>query len=109
MTDETMGERIRALREERGLSQRKLAKLAGINGGYLSLIETGAREVHPSDDVIRRVALALNVDPATLDPRLGEGDGRPSWRDFVASDRRLSDDDRARVLDLVQRLRGTLD
>jgi transcriptional regulator with XRE-family HTH domain len=55
------GERVRELRKERGLSQRDLAGRSGIDFTYLSKIENGRMEP-PSEEVIRRVALALGTD-----------------------------------------------
>ena len=43
MITEQVGNRIRALRKQRGLSQEKLALKAGIDRTYLAGIETGKR------------------------------------------------------------------
>jgi transcriptional regulator with XRE-family HTH domain len=59
------GERVRELRKSRGLNQRDLAARAGIDFTYLSKIENGRIEP-PSEDVIRRVALALEADADEL-------------------------------------------
>jgi transcriptional regulator with XRE-family HTH domain len=58
------GERIRALRQNRGLSQERLAELAGIHRTYLSSLERGERNV--SLDNIYAIAEALGVSPAEL-------------------------------------------
>lgn len=58
------GERIRALRQERGLSQERLAELAGVHRTYLSSLERGERNV--SLDNIYAIADALGVPPADL-------------------------------------------
>jgi transcriptional regulator with XRE-family HTH domain len=55
------GERIRELRKARGLNQRDLAGHAGIDFTYLSKIENSRMEP-PSEEVIRRVAEALDAD-----------------------------------------------
>jgi transcriptional regulator with XRE-family HTH domain len=58
------GQRVRALRQERGLSQRALASLIGINFTYVSKIENERLDFgeYPSEDLIRRMAAALEVD-----------------------------------------------
>ncbi|MFC8447701.1 helix-turn-helix transcriptional regulator [Kitasatospora sp. NPDC057223] len=54
-----VGCRIRALREERRLSQEALAELAGISRHTMYRTETGARAA--SLDVVIRLAAALDV------------------------------------------------
>jgi ribosome-binding protein aMBF1 (putative translation factor) len=61
---ETVGERIRRLREERGLSQRELAE-PGVSYAYLSRVEAGQRV--PSEKVLRKVAAKLGVTPLYLE------------------------------------------
>lgn len=58
------GERIRTLRQNRGLSQERLAELAGVHRTYLSSLERGERNV--SLDNIYAIAEALGVSPAEL-------------------------------------------
>ena len=61
------GEKVRATREQRFLSQRELADKAGVNRNTVWRIETsGHTDVHPR--TIRRLAEALSVDPASLLP-----------------------------------------
>jgi transcriptional regulator with XRE-family HTH domain len=58
------GLRVRKLRQGRGLSQEKLAELAGIHRTYVGSLERGERNVALMNIV--RVAAALDVDPADL-------------------------------------------
>jgi transcriptional regulator with XRE-family HTH domain len=58
------GERIRALRQNRGLSQERLADIAGIHRTYLSSLERGERNV--GLDNVYAIAAALGVSPAEL-------------------------------------------
>ncbi len=58
------GDRIRALRQDRGLSQERLAEMAGVHRTYLSSLERGERNV--SLDNIYAIAAALGVSPAEL-------------------------------------------
>lgn len=59
-----VGHRIRETRAAQGLSLEQLARLTGISGPALSLIETGKRD--PRLTTIQRIADALRVSPATL-------------------------------------------
>jgi len=58
------GRRMRALREEQGLSQEALADLAGIHRTYVGSVERGERNV--ALDNINAIAEALDVSPAKL-------------------------------------------
>ncbi len=57
-------QRVRALRQERGLSQRALAAKLSVNFTYLSKIENERLDFgdYPSEELICRIALALEVD-----------------------------------------------
>ena len=59
-----LGKRIRALREERKISQEELADRAGIHRNYISQIEGGKRNVSFYNVV--RIARALRVTPSSL-------------------------------------------
>lgn len=65
---DTVGQRIRELREARGLSGNALAKLAGISQGHLRDIEIG-RHKSPTLETARAIARALGV---TLDNLIRE-------------------------------------
>ena len=54
----------KALREERVLSQRELARMANLAQGTLWRIERGFSEVHPQ--TIRKLAGVLGVEPKEL-------------------------------------------
>src|SRR5260370_27353553 len=55
---ETIGQRLKRLRLERGLSQRELAA-PGVSYAYISRIEAGTRQ--PSVKALRRLAAKLGV------------------------------------------------
>ena len=59
MITEQVGNRIRALRKQRGLSQEKLALKAGIDRAYLAGIETGKRNATLLS--LEKVAIALDI------------------------------------------------
>lgn len=60
------GDRIRALREERDLSQEALAGAAKLHRTHISLIERGERSVRL--ETIEALARAFGVQPADLMP-----------------------------------------
>lgn len=62
----SIGKRIRSLREEQGLSLRKLAMMASISHVYLLGIEQGQQNM--TLDVLFKIASALDVDPKQLLP-----------------------------------------
>lgn len=59
-----VGTRIRALREERGLSLRAFAKQASVSVGYLSKVEHG--DSSPTVDMLTKLAGPLGVEPFLL-------------------------------------------
>ena len=61
---ETIGQRLRRLRLERGLSQRELSE-RGVSYAYISRIEAGARR--PSVKALRMLARKLGVSPDYLE------------------------------------------
>ncbi|WP_167574105.1 helix-turn-helix domain-containing protein [Kitasatospora cheerisanensis] len=58
------GTAIRAFREARELSIRRLAELASMHNGHLSRLERGVAGV--SDQGLRRIAAALDVPVAAI-------------------------------------------
>lgn len=84
-----VGAEIRRLRDDAGLSQRRLAALAELDHGYLSLVERGIRE--PSLSVLVAIATALG--------------GRLNIRLYPGTGPRISDPIQARI---VEELVGTL-
>src|SRR3954468_15444543 len=84
---ESIGQRLRRLRHERGLSQRELSS-PGVSYAYISRIEAGARQ--PSVKALRMLARKLGVSP-----------------DYLETGRELRDQDQRelRVSELELRLR----
>src|SRR3972149_226148 len=60
-----LGDKIRELREELGLTQGQLANDASVSQGYLSQLEKGDVK-NPSAGVLLRVAQAMQVEPDEL-------------------------------------------
>lgn len=60
----TSAKKLKQLRRERVLSQRELAREAGVTGGTVIRLEHGQPEARPG--TIRRLASALGVEPVEL-------------------------------------------
>jgi transcriptional regulator with XRE-family HTH domain len=58
------GNRVRALRQQRRLSQERLGELVGISKNYLSSVELGQRNVGLL--TVLKLGHALGVEPASL-------------------------------------------
>jgi transcriptional regulator with XRE-family HTH domain len=59
-----LGEAIRKLREKRGLTQKAVARDAGITTATLSLIERG--QANPTWDTAKKISAALNSSMGEL-------------------------------------------
>lgn len=59
-----LGREIRRHRDLKGLSQEKLAELAGLNRNYIGFVERAERS--PRVTTIFRIARALGMHPADL-------------------------------------------
>ena len=105
------GRRLRDLRKQKNISQRDLATQVEVDFTYLSKIE-GGRLAPPSEDVIRRLAQALDVDenelinlagkvPKDLKAVLEES---PQAVELlrVLSERKLSNETYRKMLDLAR-------
>jgi transcriptional regulator with XRE-family HTH domain len=60
MADAALGFLLRDLREERGLSLREAAQLAGVDHAYVYRLETGAKE-SPSEEVLSKLIRSLKA------------------------------------------------
>lgn len=60
------GTRLRQVRQSKGISQEKLAELAGLHRTYVSSVERGERNISLLN--IEKLALALDVPLAKLMP-----------------------------------------
>jgi transcriptional regulator with XRE-family HTH domain len=110
---ETIGQRLKRLRLERGLSQRELAA-PGVSYAYISRIEAGTRQ--PSVKALRRLAAKLGITADYLETgsdlgedavrelkltdlelavRLGEGDGAEQGLTEIADQAEAAGDHRA--------------
>jgi transcriptional regulator with XRE-family HTH domain len=67
----SLGERVRAVRQARGLSQAELARRVGVSKNAMNQIEQGTAP-NPRANVIRRLAEVLDIQADYL---LGVGEG----------------------------------
>jgi len=72
MQEKTIGEVIAEARENKGLSQRQLAKLAKINNSELSKIEAGIRK-EPNPKILRKISNIIDVNYNDLMYMIGLG------------------------------------
>lgn len=63
----TIGEKIREFRKWRGLTQQQLADASEISVMSIRRYESGERE--PTENAVKAIALALEVNPAEIDSR----------------------------------------
>lgn len=66
MSQSALGTMLQFLREQRGLSIRELARLAGIDHAYVYRLEIGDKE-SPSDEVQAKLMRALKCDRREVD------------------------------------------
>lgn len=60
-----IGERIRKIRKQRGISLTKLAQLSGVSKSYLSYLERDLKK-NPSIIIVKKVASILEIPLETL-------------------------------------------
>lgn len=100
---DALGEFIKSQRRIADLSQRELARLADLSDAYLSQLERGLHE--PSVRVLNGLAQALNVPSDRLLAYLGRHDdavAEPSTESAIATDERLSENQKQSLLDLYR-------
>ena len=66
MAQSALGFLLQRLREQRGLSLRELAQLAGINHAYIYRLEAGEKE-SPSEEVLTKLARTLKAGKREAD------------------------------------------
>lgn len=69
---DAVGERLRKLREERGMTQSELGRKIGVRQSTISEIERGSNL--PSVPVLRRLADLLEVRPGYFLDEVADGD-----------------------------------
>lgn len=81
---ETIGQRVRAMRERRLWSQRDLSERAGVPQATISRVESDQNETRPQNRTIISLAQALDVDPAWI-MFGGDETGKAAARDNLAA------------------------
>lgn len=85
------GDFVRAQRRLAQVSQRNLARMAGVSDSYLSQLERG--NYRPSPQVAKALAQAFGLEPKQLYMMLGfideDAGGRPSVEQAILLDERL--------------------
>lgn len=86
MMEIDLGATIRRIREERGIAQSKLARMADLPNNTLIRIETGA-VTNPSLETVKKIAAALGMEPYELlkPPALPIAGRRRSQRGLAAT------------------------
>jgi transcriptional regulator with XRE-family HTH domain len=97
----SIGERLRVLRSERGLSQRSLAQLANISTNSVSLIERN--EISPSVATLQNLATALHVRVSFF---FEDGSSEESILHVKASQRSCVDSQGVRIQGTGSRIRS---
>lgn len=62
----TFGEKFKQYRKHCGYTQRELANLLGVHFTYISKIENGATDYHPSDEFLTNAETHLFLDKGSL-------------------------------------------
>lgn len=81
-----IGQRIRNYRTQKGLSQEKLAELAGCHPTYIGQLERG--EKNATLESVEKIASAMDISLSELFDKLGKSDGNniaAKCYDLVAS------------------------
>lgn len=83
----TVGERIRAIRKAKGLTQQQLAELSGLDDAYIGSVERGERNF--SIDTLEKILKGLNTPANDL---FYDSDSTTHKSDFVHSRREAIDE-----------------
>ncbi|MRN54013.1 helix-turn-helix domain-containing protein [Paenibacillus monticola] len=60
----SVGDRIRAIRKAKGLTQQQLAELSNLDDAYVGSLERGERNF--SIDTLQKIIIALRIQPSEL-------------------------------------------
>lgn len=65
-----IGENIRKIRMSKGMTQKELGEKSGINPAQIRRYELGGKNSNPKLETLQKIATALEVSVADLDPRI---------------------------------------
>ncbi|QGX08545.1 helix-turn-helix domain-containing protein [Janibacter melonis] len=107
-----LGDYLREQRLSARLSVRQLSELAGVSNPYLSQIERGLKR--PSADILQQIAKGLSISAETLyvqagllDPDEEAPAERPTAREAIAADLRLTSRQRQTLIDIYDSFVGS--
>lgn len=91
-TPATLGEYLRAAREQAGISQRQLANRVGIHHSYLARLESGEND-GPAAEVLQTIADVLEISSADLMAFIGvkPPEGLPEFAPYLRAKYHLDD------------------
>jgi transcriptional regulator with XRE-family HTH domain len=104
--DRSLGERVRRLRNARGLTQSELADTR-VSKEYISQIETG--KTRPTQHTVTWLAERLGVDPYYLEDGISERDYRETEAVLVEAEEAVTDKRYADAVELIAGLKRTPD
>jgi len=95
MSSFSFGQYLVQLREEKSISQRKLAKLAGVTNSTISRLESDA--VKPDYTTLEKLSIALSVDKSLLLTKCGYSEIPENFVLIARKVGELSEEKRAEV------------
>ena len=103
----TLGEYLRAAREQAGISQRHLASRVGIHNSYLARLESGENN-NPAAELLQQIADVLEISSTDLLAFIGvkPREGLPELAPYLRAKYRL---DEAAVRELAEHMRRLAD
>ena len=99
--DMRLADALRSARERLGLSQREISKAAGISNATLSRLEKGSITADP--DTLKALASTLGLDHLWLLALNGTIPDQPEIRQIARAMKRMSPEERQKMLDLLRR------
>lgn len=82
-----IGDIIKKLRTEKGLTSKQLAELTNLTPAYLSMLENGKRN-NPSTEILQSIASALNIPMSTF----FDSEEKITNKDSLTSDNIIDED-----------------
>jgi len=101
----TLGDYIRAVRLQAGLSQRQVATRAGFHHSLLARLEAGEVSEQPKPENLQRLADALEIDSADLLAFLGIKPSVPEPKIFFRRAYGMSENEAAEAATVIENLR----
>lgn len=99
--DMRLADALRGARERLGLSQREVSKAAGISNTTISRLERGSITADP--DTLKALASTLGLDYLWLLTLNGTIEDQPEIRQMARAMKRMSSEERQKMLDLLER------